>query len=479
MTRNNLMRSRLVHAVGISLFITIFISCGVGTEKSDTNDGQRVEWTRIGIGGGGAQFNPQISPHDAKVALVTCDMSGSYLTHDGGESWTMFNFGGQARYFVFDPVDPNIMYAQSSRLLKSTDKGRTWDVFFPKPTGDELAGAGRNMMRQSMQSFAVDPAKSMTLYAAIRDGQTLALYISKDGGEEWTKEKELGNDAKNIFIDPSSPVDQRTIYVAGSYSVEQRLNGNWQSFAVPAKDVKFNFFAGGYDAASKKYILYAISGQGYFNRDETQSGIFFSDNGGKTWENRQEDLLKYCIAEQKSAEFRALATSALNPGTLYVSYNSMAIHADTTGIGVAKSTDFGKTWNLVWLDKMNSGVDVPMANYGGCWMNDIYGPGWGENPFSLAVSATDASVCYATDFGRTLKTENGGRTWEPVFSKRLPDNSWASRGLDVTTCYAVNFDPFDKNHIFISTTDIGLQESRNGGKGWNIVSTTDNGIPRH
>jgi len=472
---------QLLWAANLLVMTVFVISCGTNTQKSGNTEGKRIEWTRVGMGGGGAQFNPAISPINSKVAMVTCDMGGSYLTQNGGDSWRMFNFGGMVRFFVFDPVDPNVVYAQSSRLLKSTDKGLTWNAFYPKATEGNQAGGPRNMMRQSVQAFAIDPAQSNVLFAVIRDGQSLALYTSPDGGEVWNKEKDFTGDVKDIFIDPSSPANQRTLYVTGSNGVEQRLNGKWQSFGVPDKNVRFNSFSGGYDATLKKYILYAISGRSYFNRNDTQSGIFFSDNGGKTWENRQDGLLNYCMPDRKRSEFRGLATSALNPGTLYVSYNGLAIHPDTTCVGVAKSVDFGKTWTLPWQDRMTKDHvgDVPMANYSGCWLNAYFGPEWGENPFNLAVYAKDPNVCYATDFGRTIKTENGGKTWEPLFSKRLPDGSWSTRGLDVTTCYMVAFDPFDKNHIFIATTDIGMQESKNGGKGWIPAAALNNGIPRH
>ena len=43
-------------------------------------------WTVLGPGGGGAQFNPAVSPHDPKRVLVSCDMTGAYLTEDGGAS---------------------------------------------------------------------------------------------------------------------------------------------------------------------------------------------------------------------------------------------------------------------------------------------------------------------------------------------------------------------------------------------------------
>src|ERR1035438_1410309 len=65
----------------------------------------------IGPGGGGAMFNPTISPHDSQTVLVSCDMTGAYITHDGGRSWRMFNLRGTVRFFAFDPAQARTIYA--------------------------------------------------------------------------------------------------------------------------------------------------------------------------------------------------------------------------------------------------------------------------------------------------------------------------------------------------------------------------------
>jgi hypothetical protein len=74
----------------------------------------------LGPGGGGAMFNPTISPHDQNTVLISCDMTGAYITHDGGQSWRMFNLRGVVRFFVFDPLDAKVMYAQATGLWRST-----------------------------------------------------------------------------------------------------------------------------------------------------------------------------------------------------------------------------------------------------------------------------------------------------------------------------------------------------------------------
>src|SRR5947209_9729536 len=88
----------------------------------------------IGPGGGGAMFNPTISPHDANTVLVSCDMTGSYITHDGGKSWRMFNLRGRTEFFAFDPKDPQVLYAQAAGLWRSQDGGRMWNLLYPKPS---------------------------------------------------------------------------------------------------------------------------------------------------------------------------------------------------------------------------------------------------------------------------------------------------------------------------------------------------------
>src|SRR5881227_2091631 len=126
----------------------------------------------IGPGGGGAMFHPTVSPHDLNTVLASCDMTGAYISHDGGRSWRMFNLGGPMAFFIFDPVDPKIIYAKtaagppsmkhdrppsSSALFRSVDSGITWRRV---RTDSDTGG--------SLSSLAVDPVDSKILYAAFQ-----------------------------------------------------------------------------------------------------------------------------------------------------------------------------------------------------------------------------------------------------------------------------------------------------------------------
>ena len=89
-------------------------------------------WRILGPGGGGSLFHPTVSPHDSRTALVACDMTGSYLTHDGGATWRIFNLGETVTFFLFDPIDAKVIYATGYGVFRSGDAGDTWKRFFPR-----------------------------------------------------------------------------------------------------------------------------------------------------------------------------------------------------------------------------------------------------------------------------------------------------------------------------------------------------------
>src|SRR5262249_25957366 len=146
------------------------------------------------------------------------------------------------------------------------------------------------------------------------------------------------------------------------------------------------------------------------------------------------------------ARFRAVATSLRHPEVAYVSYKDLSEGIQIlsrlrgkkeTWAGVAKTTNMGKDWELVWKES-----ETPAANVHDAWVTERFGTRWGENPLALGVADQDANVAYGTDFGRVMQTSDGGRNWTAVYSRKMADG-WTSTGLDVTTNYGIFWDPFD------------------------------------
>ena len=93
-----------------------------------------------------------------------------------------------------------------------------------------------------IESLAVDPMVPQRLYLLVRKRKIdlwppprgknprfyMAILISEDGGGHWELLDKLRFDLDHIFIDPTSPVDNRTIYVTGKDGLGVKENGRWR-----------------------------------------------------------------------------------------------------------------------------------------------------------------------------------------------------------------------------------------------------------
>ncbi|HEX9240561.1 MAG TPA: hypothetical protein VF910_07925, partial [Candidatus Bathyarchaeia archaeon] len=324
----------------------------------------------IGPGGGGAMFHPTISPHDSSTVLVSCDMTGSYITHDAGKSWRMFNLRGVVQFFVFDPLDRKVIYAQSNGLWRSQDEGESWSLIYPKPSSvksikmssdhsDEDLVAEPNPLG-TITAMAIDPSDSKTIYVAAGDRKkgTFALFTSRDGGENWVKEGNLPGLTDKLWVNPHSPADARILLLAGPNFIAKRKSSGVERISGPSAKTFTDTSVGfGKDG---KALIYIIG-------DES---AFVTDDEGTTW--RKVSLGK------GGGKMRAIATSLRDPGTAYVSYRDLE-EGGIKWLGVAKTTDAGRNWQLVWKEDSNPAAK-PATNIHDAWITERFGSDWGENP---------------------------------------------------------------------------------------------------
>jgi photosystem II stability/assembly factor-like uncharacterized protein len=350
-------------------------------------------------------------------------------------------------------------------LWRSNDQGETWNLVYPKPSSvnsikmssdhsDEELIAKPNPL-SSITAMAIDPDNSKIFYVTAGDRKKgiSALFVTRDAGQKWTKEGDLAELANKVWVNPSSPADARMLLIAGPHFIAEKTSTGIQKLPVPAAKT-FSDISAGFTKNGKP-VIYVVA-------DES---AYVSDDKGTTW--RKVGL------GPGNGKMRAIATSFHNPDTAYVSYNSLEENG-IKWLGVAKTTDAGRGWQLVWKEDSNPAAKSA-PNIHDAWITERFGPDWGENPLALTVADQDANISYGTDLGRTMRTTDGGANWVAVYSRRSGEGGWTTTGLDVTTTYGYHFDPSDHNRQFISTTDIGLFRSEDGGQSW--VSSTQ-GVPK-
>ncbi|OGG04721.1 MAG: hypothetical protein A3F83_06740 [Candidatus Glassbacteria bacterium RIFCSPLOWO2_12_FULL_58_11] len=435
-------------------------------------------WRVLGPGGGGAQFEPTISPADPSLVFVRCDMTGAYVSENAGESWRMFNLRTVVQDFEFDPNDPNVVYASNSGLYRSEDRGKRWRLIYPDPanvTAELMLGdhAGQRFVTRDggpggqIARVRVEPANSDHLYLGVsaRGGQggggSRILY-SPDRGANW---KELASlEGRVLAIFPGSWIGKADELTVITDRAAARLgidSGDIEELSLPAETV---LAADGGKGETGSILYLLTGGMGMGREDRTPGRIYRSTDFGKSWSFADESLISGMETGGRPASFSTLAVCAGHPETVYLSCRAYPVVLNgfpQRQSGILKTDNSGESWN--WTITICGG-EVTSGTFNGGWIKRNLG--WFGSPSELGVCPSDPNICYGTDSGRTWRTLNGGITWDQVVSREFPDGDAASRGLDVTTCYGIHLDPFNKDHFFITYTDIGLFHTFNGGRTW-------------
>lgn len=497
----------------VSFLLLITAGCNNKTNivEKKSNESDVVGWKVIGPGGGGGVLKPTISPFDENFIMTHCDMTAAYVSLDGGKNWNMKNLWNVPEDFEFDPVDSNTVYAATkgfrhsedrgsgiSMLYRSTDKGKRWEIVFPDIArakkgleslqnydllpSDIIEGA----INGTIEKISVDPSNNKRIYLGLaplkyymshnnknKDADFAMLVRSIDYGKNWEVLTKLpGESVRAIFPgSESGNLDEVTVFTESACVRINQKTGQTKQIELPVKGLIA--VEGG---SGKNGNLIYIQSKFVEKDGKTKGGMFVSNDLGESWTQINTGLFETVAIGALPKFRRGLAVCESQPEVAYISVISPEKNKNgqiDQIFCIYKTTNGGESWEPVLRSSTPGGYLT--NNFKGSWMEKSFDPGWGGAPIDLGVAPGNPDVCFAGDNGRGYKTSDGGKTWEQTYSHNQPDGSYASGGLDVTTCYGVHFDPFDKNHFFICYTDMGLFHTFNSGKSWYHALTN---IPR-
>lgn len=171
-------------------------------------------------------------------------------------------------------------------------------------------------------------------------------------------------------------------------------------------------------------------------------GVYKSTDAGKTWKN---------VGLEKTRHISDVIIHPQNPDVVYVSAQGAA-HGPNEDRGIYKSTDGGATWKKVlYVDENTgaSGLTMDMNN-----PRILYAATWEHTRFPWKVkSGGEGSAIY--------KSTDAGETWEKM-SKGLPD-LMGKIGISVSRA--------NSNLVFanIEAEKGGVYRSDDAGKSWKLV----------
>lgn len=447
----------------------------------------------LGPGGGGALFIPAVSPHDPNTALVATDMTGGFVTRDSGESWDKFHLKTRIDAYAFDSRETETFYAGSSGIFRTTDGGKSWNLLFPDPEkvveermiGDEAThifyssdnwpGGKTEAIRTQVLLLAVDPEDSGSLFAAVLS-VGVSVFHSGNGGKTWTELCRFrGAKLHAMYIDPQTPFPGRTLYLLaenGVFAVEAGNPASIREIPIPFAYKRIVCGSFGYMPENRRNV-FMVSVMAEEDGIETGS-VFRSTDNGTAWEDITGGLLRELGQKDGSALlFNQLEVCRSKGACAYLSYvrypaGSDQFWMDLDQYGILQTRDGGESWRVV----LSGSPSQNPSNKKTGWLERSYDARWqmigpkGSFPLGLAAGPNHPDICYATDHGSCYRTLDGGNTWETVYARDHEGGASSSRGLDMTTCYGIHFDPFDPAHWAISYTDMGFFHSRDRGKTW-------------
>jgi xyloglucan-specific exo-beta-1,4-glucanase len=440
-----------------TILLSIILTLITASVTQAQTDAERYVWRNVTIGAGG--FIPGIvfSRVEKGLVYLRSDMGGCYRWDNAANIWIPLEdelpessyMGGES--IAPDPVDANVVYVAAgmyrgdpAAMLRSADRGKTWDVFpvsFRMGGNEDGRGVGERL--------AIDPNDTHILYFGSRhDG----LMRSVDSARNWRRvdsfplhgrgtpaqgkptntglsfvvfdlHGQRGVASKTIFVGSADPGPQHLFRSDDAGEAWQPVEGGPGAQMLPAKA-----------EMDDDGLLYITYGNGTGPNGVTSGAVWVLDTKRNQWTD---------ITPDKDADgggFCGLSLDRQHPGTLAVTTMNRWHPGDT----VWRTTDGGKTWAEIASQSQRDVSATPFLKWGnaqarlGWWMAALAIDPFGSDH---AVYATGATV-YATN---NFSDVNRGKAtrWFP----------WV-KGIEQTAVTCL-ISPTEGPHLISGLGDIG------------------------
>lgn len=390
-----------------------------------------------------------IAPSNSKrvYALVEAEVNAVYRSDDGGYKWTKVsedkNSGNRPFYYsdIFvDPQNENRVYSLWSRVSKSEDGGKNWDIFLPY-----------RAVHPDHHALWIHPNDPSYIILG-NDG---GLNISRDRGMSWKFIESLPlAQYYHINVDNEIPYN---IYGGMQDNGSWRGPGySWRSGPIRNSDFVFLYGGDGFDVSADpdqpNRYGYAMYQRGYLVRYDLESGF--------------KESIRPTSADQR-LRFNWNAAFAQDPNdnsTIY--YGSQYLH---------RSKNKGDSWEIISPDLTTNDTSKQHQVESGGLTIDATGAENFTTIVSIAPSPKDSKVIWVgSDDGRLHLTTDGGENWTSLEKKLpgMPEGAWIPQ---------IQASKQDVNEVFVVVNDYRrnnwkpyLYHSKDQGKSWTrIADETD------
>ncbi|MDC0008273.1 glycosyl hydrolase [bacterium] len=204
---------------------------------------------------------------------------------------------------IVSPHNPNVIYYGSQYVMKSSDRGVTWEELSKDLTRNDKAHQGKGGEPISNEQITAEsynnlfnieesPLKEGVIWVGSDDG---LVHVTQDGGKTWTNVTPNGLKESIINVVEPSPHDPATAYIAvAGYKMNDftphiyKTKDYGASWTKIVSGIPGNTFARSVrEDPDRKGLLYA----------GTETGVFVSFDDGKQWLPLQNNLPEVPITD--------------------------------------------------------------------------------------------------------------------------------------------------------------------------------------
>lgn len=375
------------------------------------------------------------------------DLGGLFVSNDAGENWTLASGDNRltqrAWYYIevfADPGDENTVYVLSAPALRSIDGGKNWEVL-PNAHGD-------------YHDLWINPKNSKNMVIADDGGAAISFNYAKT----WSRQDNMPT-AQMYRINTDNQFPYR-IYGGQQDNTSLVIN----SMALGRGGITqehWNYSAGGesaflaFDPNDPRYVLGGV----YLGTIEVL------DTKAQAGTNIMAAPILYLGRDASDMKYRfnwnaPIIWSQHEPNTFY--------HAAQH---VLRTRDLGTTWEEVSPD-LTKNEKEKQGKGGGPYTNEAVGAeNYGTIAYIIESPHEKGVMWTGSDDGLVHLTKDGGKTWENVTPKGLPE----------TLVNAIEVSPHDAATTYIATTRYkfndytpAIYKTTDYGKTWINISK---GIP--
>lgn len=449
------MKSRIKEKIGFRLSFLLVLASLLLTnavpllaEGNVISDPEKFgDWEVVGPGGGDVRVIA-IDPKDKNRLYISTLDGQLHTSYDGGKTWRLLVNLNRPQLILdqlmVDLNDSKIIYTSGHRhkapggFFKSSDGGLTWKeskelrnesihsmtqsafdpktlivgttdgVWVSKNSGDDWEKISSPTMPVNIDSLAVDPRNTSTMYA----GTWWRAYKTTDSGKNWRLIKDGMIDDSDVFAVTVNPRDPNHI-------VASACSGIYESYNAGEKWAKIQ----GIPSQSRRTrdILQHPSVPGTIYAGTTE-GFWMTTNNGKAW----------TLTTRRDLEINSIAVHPDEPNRVYIGTNNY---------GVMVSDDGGKNF-VQTNDNFTSRFTYSVTPDR-------------EQPNRLYATTHNT----ATGGGFFFMSDDAGKTWQQA------------KNLDVNRVspYAILQDRVNPANLYLGS-NVGLFQSIDRGASWTQIT---------